>query len=89
MGYAEVMAMPMRAFWHFSGTVDRLMADEAKLTFELHASVQSPEAGQEMRKHLHDRAPNPVKLTGAAQAQMNIEVDEDGLGDLRAMSMGL
>ena len=81
--------MPMRAFWHFSGTVDRLFADEAKLTFELHACVQSPESGEEMRKHLHDQAPNPVKLTGAAIAEATAVFDQDGLNDLRSMSMAV
>jgi hypothetical protein len=89
MAYAEVMAMPMRAFWHFSGSTERLLADEARLTFELHASVQSPEAGEEMRKHLHDRAPNPVKLSGVALATVSAERDEAGFEHLRAMGMGL
>lgn len=85
MSYGEVMALPMRVFWHLSNSIERLHKDEAKLQFEMLASAQTPEAGVQMREHLAQQAPDPISVNRQAAA-MNEVLDSVGLNALRMMA---
>lgn len=85
-GYQETMQMPIRAFWALSGFVDRLRADEARLTLEINAAAQDGEAAQMLFERLETQAPAPVKYTGAAIVMQGAERDEAGFAELRMLA---
>lgn len=87
MPYRETMGMPMRAFWHVSGTVPRLLAGERKDTLELMTTAaHNPQAAVEMYANLGEISPEPVTLTPQAKVAANSIRDEAGFADLRNMA---
>ena len=84
MGYWQVMELPMRVFWHLSGSVDRLRKDMARIQLEVLTSANHVESAVQMREHLDSVAPDPITFNKAAIA-MGEELDRDGLESLRAM----
>lgn len=84
MAYRDVMDLPMRVFWHLSGSVERLRKDQARLQLEVLASAQHHESALQMREHLDSVAPDPVTFNKAAIA-INEQLDRDGLEMLRSM----
>lgn len=86
MGYQETMSMPMRAFWIISGFVDRVLADEGRLTLEISTAAQSSEAAESLFERLDKQAPNPVKYSGAALMMANSKRDERATEKLRQLA---
>jgi hypothetical protein len=86
MTYRDTMALPMKVFWHLSGSVDRLLADEHKDFLELTTLAQNPEAANERLEHLQKAAPSPIKLTARAVIEATSARDEAGFQELRLMS---
>lgn len=84
--YRDTMSLPMRAFWHLSGTIPRLMAGEHKDSLELMTKAQNPEAANELYENLRTLAPEPVKMTVRAIIEANSVRDEDGLNELRRLA---
>lgn len=84
-GYREVMSMPIRAFWVMSGFVDRIFADEAKLTLEVAISAQDGETAGALLERLDRQAPSPVKYTGHA-ILAGAKRDEDATARLAALA---
>lgn len=82
LGYMQTMDLPMRVFWHLSGSVERLRKDEARLEFEIQASVPDASAATQMREHLAQASPDPITVNKHAVA-MNEELDRGGLEMLR------
>lgn len=79
------MKLPMRVFWHLSGSVPRLLAGEDKSALELHTTAASPEAAEAMFQSLHSQSPDPVTITMKARIEASSVRDEAGLNDLRNM----
>ena len=82
LGYLQTMDLPMRVFWHLSGSVERLRKEEARLEFEIQASVPDANAAAQMREHLAQAAPDPITVNKRAMA-MSEELDRGGLDLLR------
>lgn len=84
--YRDTMKLPVKVFWHISGTVPRLLAGESHSTLELlTTATHNLEAAREMSVGLATRAPDPVTLTGAARLQASSIRDEAGFNELRNM----
>lgn len=73
MPYEGVMALPMRVFWHLSGSVDRLWDQEDKRRMELTIAGATPEGAQEMIDILNRRTPEPIQFTEEAVAQAHYQ----------------
>lgn len=86
MGYSEVMSLPMRTFWHLSGSVDRVLADEHKDFLELSAIANNPEAATERLEQLEKRAPSPFKLSAKGMVTVTAKRDDAGFEELRMLA---
>ncbi len=84
--YRDTMSLPMRVFWHLSGTVPRLLSGESRETLELMTTAtHSPQAASELIKDLRVYSPEPVVLSGAAMVAATSVRDEEGFNELRSM----
>lgn len=88
MTLTAVMEMPMKVFWHLSGSVPRLIAEEQRDLLELLVAAGQGNATryEEIRKALDRITPNPVKYSGEALMQQHAERDEVGFAQLRGMA---
>ena len=82
------MDLPMRVFWHFSGSVERLWAEEDKrrLVIAGAGNQANPEAAETLWAALEKRAPDPYKLSPVAQIQQNAEPEEGAFDKLRRLA---
>lgn len=86
MGYQETMSMPMRAFWIISGFVERVLADEGRLSLEIATSAQSGEGAEALFERLDKQAPNPVKYSGYVLMEANSKRDEGATAELAKLA---
>lgn len=87
MGYQETMKVPMRAFWHISGTVPRLLSSERKDSLEIATSAtHNPEQAAELYAALHKQSPDPVVLSGHGKESISAVRDDAGFEELRSMA---
>jgi len=85
--YQQTMAMPMRAFWQFSGYCDRVLTAENIDHLTLIVTGQSGgEAYTEAVERMAKVAPNPVKYSQHAVIAAGAVRDEEGFNALRGMS---
>lgn len=85
--YQQTMAMPMRAFWQFSGYADRVLTAENIDHLMLIVTGQGGgEAAQEAMERMAKVAPNPVKYSQHAIIAATAVRDEEGFNALRSMS---
>lgn len=86
MGYREVMDLPMRVFWEFSGNVDRIRAEAGILSLEIGSALKSEEGSTSYRDHLGKIAPMPIKLSGNGVMSLNSQPEEGAADTLRALA---
>lgn len=86
MDYLGVMALPMKVFWHLTGSIERLLADEQKQLLELLATSHNPEAANQLQEVLHKRSPAAIKYSGHAIVQATAVRDEGAADQLRALA---
>lgn len=60
MSYREVMEMPLRAFWTYNGSVDRIRAEAELRQLQVLAASQSSEAFKEVAAALKEELKTPV-----------------------------
>jgi hypothetical protein len=78
MGYAEVMKMPIRAFWVFSRNVDRLRAQDSLRNLRIAIAAQNSEAATELSEEL------VLGIGDVAMPDIREEpLDQAGLDELR------
>lgn len=86
MAYGDTMKLPMRAFWHLSGSVPRVLAGERRDQLEMSTiAAHNPQAASDMMEELQKLAPEPVQLTVHAHVAANSVRDQGGFEDLRSM----
>lgn len=88
MSYSEVMGMPIRAFWTISGFVERLQADEAKLTLQVHmaSATSDQKSREEFWQALEVQAPAPIVYSGLAKMKASEARDKDASTKLRRLA---
>lgn len=86
MPYAQVMSLPMKVFWHLSGTVPRLWADEQRQLLEVQTAAGSPEGAEQLHQTIGQLAKDPVVLTVAARIEASSVRDEEGIEFLKSLS---
>jgi hypothetical protein len=86
MPLREVLALSLRTFWHLSGTVPRLMADEQKQLLEIHQTAMNPQGSIELHNALDVIAPEPVKMSVQHKIAQTSVRDVEGFASLKAMA---
>lgn len=88
MGYSEVMALPLRAFWLMSRNIDRIMAQGDMRSMSVAVVAQSSAEGvQQLRQALAVETGTIVKLQkDDSDSPLNAQRDEQGFAELRAMA---
>jgi hypothetical protein len=86
MGYREVMALPMRVFWHLQGSIGRLLAEEARDQLEISTTSHNPEQAVELRTQLDAAAPPAIQLTAEALMQRTATADPEAADTLRSLA---
>jgi len=85
--YGDTMKLPMRVFWHLSGSVPRLLASEHRTTLEMATlATHNPDAAGEMFKTLGTYAPDPVTLSAKGMVAATSVRDEEGFSELKRMA---
>ena len=85
MSYEEVMALPVKTFWLMSGNIRRIRAESDLRGLMVAAVAQSSEAIKDYQEKLILEMGVVVKAPAAA----DIERDEKGFADLKAMAQAM
>ena len=87
MSHPETMRLPMKVFWHLSGSVPRLLDDERKGVLEILAASKTPTGMVALQERLDLAAPEPIKHSMNAFLNGEGAVrDQAGVEQLRAMA---
>jgi hypothetical protein len=86
MSYREVLAMPIRAFWLFSGNIRRVRADSDMRALMVATAAQSAEGIE----HHQERLVLEIGLVMSNDNPMlDVERDEKGFSELKTMAAEL
>jgi len=76
--YADVMNMPVKAFWSLNGQITRVMAESDIRSLSVNVHSNHPEAAKEFRKTLE------VEL--ASVVKQEEKLDTEGWSELKRMA---
>jgi hypothetical protein len=85
MSYREVMGMPIRTFWLFSGNIRRVRAENDVRDLMIASASQSAEGVNALQERL-------VLEIGTVMTNMpalDIERDEEGFNELKMMAQAM
>ena len=85
MSYRDVLAMPIRAFWLFSGNIRRVRADSDMRSLMVAAAAQSAEGIES----LQERFVVEVGMVMTDSPVLEVERDEKGFSELKMMAAEL
>lgn len=85
MSYREVLAMPIRAFWLFSGNIRRLRADSDMRSLMVATAAQSAEG---IENH-QERLVLELGMVMNDSPVLDVERDEKGFSELKMMAAEL
>lgn len=75
MSYSEVMGMPLKAFWSFTGSVARLSAEQDIRRMQVTAAVQSSEGFEQIANALKIEMGTPsVVIDDRSDPQANAKL---------------
>lgn len=83
MSYAEVMKLPVRAFWLLSDMIERVRADEKIHALDVGVASEGGEACENLSKRLQQTVGTVLVLD--SRIQLREKLDEDGLNSIRGL----